>query len=89
MAIVMLQTHLGAMLRRNKKVQGRAHMTKKQYVTVQTVVAANLKLVNNSGAVAATKVTPLGRPLPPPPSRAKLAAAGADALASLKTANAR
>jgi hypothetical protein len=84
----MLQTHLGAMLRRNKIVQGRAHMTKKQYVTVQTVVAANSKLVNNSSS-SETKVTPLGRPLPALPSRDALAAAGASALQSLKTANTR
>lgn len=59
----------------------------KKYVTVQTVVVANSKLVNNSATGEGPRVTPLGKPLPPTPSRDALAAAGARALQSLKQAH--
>lgn len=59
--------------------------TAKQYVTVRLVVAANAKLVSNLTS-ALSKVTPLGKPLPPRPSRESVAEAGSRALKSMKAA---
>lgn len=71
----------------NHKI-GRMHMNKsaKQYVTVKAVVAANARLVENAGSSQVSKLSPLGKPLPPPPSREAMAQAGARALQFIKAA---